>query len=84
MRVQFNWIHRACHWVEEDSWRYCYNSSRLNEPVGFVVEWLAKQCETGSRKAPKVAAVVEVDIPVPDKGKRKIFYYMEEEKSCNF
>lgn len=41
-RLQINWIHGACHWVEEVPWRYCYNSSRLNEPVGLAVEWIMK------------------------------------------
>jgi len=31
MRVQFNWIHGAFHWVKEVSWRQCYNSSGPNE-----------------------------------------------------
>ena len=39
-RVYYSWIHGACHWLEEYQWKYCYNSSRLNELVSMVVEWL--------------------------------------------
>jgi len=42
-KVKFPWIHEACHWAKEDPWRYYHNFSRLNEPVGIAVEWLAKQ-----------------------------------------
>lgn len=35
----YTWIHGACHWPEEDPWRYFYNSSRLNELVNMDVEW---------------------------------------------
>lgn len=84
MRVQFNWVHGACHWAEEDAWRCCYNSSRLNEPFNFTVEWLAKQHEPTYQRAPEVATTVEVKIPVRDKGKRKIFDRMEEKKSYKF
>ena len=37
-RVYHPWIHGACQRPEEDPWRYCYNLSRLNEPVRMVVE----------------------------------------------
>jgi len=30
-RVQFNWIHGAFHWAEEDPWRYFYSFSRPNK-----------------------------------------------------
>lgn len=83
-RVQFNWIHRACHWVEENPWRYCYNSSRLNELVDFTVEWLVEQRATASRRALKATTVAEVNIPVCHKGKRKVSHHMEEEKSLKF
>jgi len=69
MRVQFQWIHRACHWGEEDPWRYCYNFSRPNELVGITVEWLTKQHEATSRRAPTTTAA-EVKILACDKGKR--------------
>lgn len=39
VKVYFPWVYGACHWLEEDPWRYCYNSSRPNEPVNMVVEW---------------------------------------------
>jgi len=45
-RVYYSWIHEACHWPEEDPWRYCYNSSRLNEPINMAVEWLEALKET--------------------------------------
>lgn len=80
-RVLFNWMHGACHWEEEDPWRYCYSFSRPNEPFGLVVEWVAKQCEAASRREPKVATT-EVNIPVRDKGQGKIVDNMEEEKRC--
>lgn len=77
-RVYYPWIHGACHWPEEDSWRYCYNSSRTNEPINIVVEWL---------ESLKVAAlqVVATSIkPVQDKGKRKIVKGTETKKSYKF
>ena len=82
MRFQFNWIHGAFHWVEEDSWSYFYNSSGPNEQVSFVFEWLAMQHEVASRRAPTVAAVAKPAKPsihVRDKGKRKTLDRMEEE-----
>lgn len=78
-RVQFNWIHVACHWAKEDPWRYCYNSSRVNEPVGFVVEWLAKKHEAAPRRALEATIAIEVNILVRNKGKRNIVDQMEEE-----
>lgn len=49
------------------------------------MEWLVKQCEAVSRRAPTPAAVaVEASIPVHDKGKRKIVNCMEEEQSYKF
>lgn len=41
-RVQHPLIHGACHWLEEDPWRYCYHFSRINELLSIVVEWLGK------------------------------------------
>jgi len=35
-RVYHPWINKACHWLEEDPWRYCYNFSRLNELVKIL------------------------------------------------
>lgn len=46
--------------------------------------WLAKKREAASRRAPKAATTIEVNIPVHDKGKRKIVDLMEEEKNCKF
>lgn len=40
-RVYCSWINGACNWPMEDPWRYCYNSSRLKEPVKIVVQFLA-------------------------------------------
>lgn len=48
------------------------------------MEWLVKQHEEASWRAPEVAAAAEVSIPVHDKGKRKIVGRMEEEKRCKF
>ena len=85
MRVQFNWIYVAFHWVEEDPWRYFYSFFRPNELVGFAEEWLEKKCEAASWRALVVAAVAtEPSIPVHDKGKRNIVNRMEEEQSCKF
>jgi len=86
-RVQFNWIHGASHWAEEDSWRYCYNSSKPNEQFGFTIEWLAQQHEVASWRAPALVATTEIAKPsihVRDKGKRKIVDHIEEEQSCKF
>ena len=69
--------------MEKDPWRYCYNSSRLNELVDLVMEWVAKQCEEASRRAPEATAT-KVSILVCSKGKRNIVDNMEEEKSCRF
>jgi len=84
VRVQFNWIHGACHWVEEEPWRYCYSFSRPNDHVFFIVQWLVKQHEATSSRAPEQSTTIEENILVCDKGKRKIFDRMEEEKSCKF
>lgn len=70
--------------MKEDPWRYCYDSSRLNELVRFTVEWLVKQLEAASRRALEAVATIEVNIPARDKGKRKIVNAMEEEKSYKF
>jgi len=35
-RVYFLWISGAFHWPDDDPWRYCYNASRLNEPVSLA------------------------------------------------
>lgn len=29
VKVYFQWVHKACHWPQEDPWRYLYNYSRL-------------------------------------------------------
>ena len=47
------------------------------------MEWVAKQCEAASWRALE-EAVLEVNIPVRDKGKRKIIDHMEEEQKCKF
>ncbi len=41
VRVYFSWIHRACHWPEEDPWRYCYNASKIHETVSIETTWKA-------------------------------------------
>ena len=40
--------------------------------------------EAASWREPKAIVAVEVNIPMRDKGKRKIVDHMEEEKSCKF
>lgn len=85
MKVQFNWIHGAFHWAEEDPWRYCYSFSKPNEQVDFIVEWLAKKHEAASQRAPAPAVVAtEASIPVNKKGKWKIVNRIQEEQSCKF
>lgn len=83
MIVQFNWIH-GFHLVEEDTWRYCYSFSRPNEYGGFVVEWLAKQHEATSQRVTTPVVAANASTLVCEKGKRKIVYCMEDEKSCKF
>lgn len=81
------WEYISFHWAEEDSWRYCYDSSRPNEHVGFAVYWLAKKYEVASQRAPVVAVVGEVVKPsilVREKWKRNIVDRMEEEQICKF
>lgn len=51
VRVQFLWIHGACHWPKGDPWRYFHSFSRPNEPVDIAMEWLAKQHEAASTRA---------------------------------
>jgi len=41
VKVYYPWIHGPCHWPEEDPWRYCYNSSRLNQSINMAIEWKA-------------------------------------------
>lgn len=80
-------LYSKSHWAKEESWRYCYNSSRPNEQVVFAVEWLAQQHEATSWRTPEVAATTEateLSIPMWNKGNRKIVERMEEEKSCKF
>ena len=77
-RVKFQWIHGACHWAEEDPWKYSHNLSKPNELVSIVVEWLAKQREA------TVAVVAEVNILACNKGKREIFDRAEAEQSYKF
>lgn len=82
MRVYYPWIHGACHWLEEDPWRYFCNSSRLNEAVSMVLEWLA----TLKVAAPQGATTIATkrNKPTPDKGNRKIYESTEVEKSSKF
>ena len=65
-------------------WIYFYNSSKLNELVGFAMKWIAKQHEAASLKALEVAAATKVNILVRDKVKRNIVDHMEKEQSCMF
>lgn len=73
-RVYHPWIHMACHWPEEEPWKYCYNFSRLNELVRMVVEWLAVQRVATSQR----------NRPTLDKGKRKFVDSVEVEQSYKF
>lgn len=81
-RVYYSWIREVCHWLEKDPWRYCYKSSRLNEPVNMVVEWIAAL----KAAVPKgVAATTTTSRKhVQDKGKRKIVESAKVEKSYKF
>jgi len=82
-RVYHTWIHRACHWLEEDPWRYCYNSSRLNELVRVDVKWLTSHKATTLDKETTITTI-ESKRPTLDKGKRKIADSVEVEKSYKF
>lgn len=75
------WIHGVCHWPEEDQWRYFYNSSRLNELVRVVVEWLATHKATTSQRE-ATSTTAKGSSPTHEKGKRKVFDSVEVEKSC--
>lgn len=72
--MYYPWINGACHWREEDPWRYCYNSSKLNELVSFTMESLTKL---------KVVAIIVVasSKPMQDIGKREIGEDKETEQS---
>lgn len=48
VKVYYPWVHGACHWAEEHPWRYCYNHSKLKEPINIVVEWKASLQEAAS------------------------------------
>ena len=83
VRMQFIWIHGACHWLEEDPWRYYHSFSRLNVSVNITMEWLAKwRKETSQREAS--STTVEGNTLSHDKGKRKVVDNAEEEQSRKF
>ena len=81
-RVYYSWIHGACHWPEEDPWRYCYKSSRINEPFNMAVEWLATFKATTPQEATTTTAARNK--PVQFKGKRKIVESIGMEQSYKF
>lgn len=83
MRVYHPWIHGSCHWPKEYPWTYCYNSSRLNELVIVVVEWLAthKAATLDRVTTSKMAKGWEL---ARDKGKIKVADSVETKKSCKF
>lgn len=83
MRVYHPWIHEACHWPKEDPWRYFYNSSRLNEPVRVVVEWLVGHKATSLYREATTTTAKSTK-PASNKGKRNIFDNTEGEKSYKF
>ena len=69
--------------MEEEPWRYCYNDSKLNEPISIAIEWLSKyKVTTSQREASSKAS--EGIIPALDKGKRKVVGNTEAEKRCKF
>ena len=78
VRVYHPWTHGACHLPEEDPWRYYYNSSRLNELVRVVVEWLVVHKETTSQKE-TTSTTLEGSRFVHEKGKRKVAGNVEAE-----
>ena len=79
-KVYYPWIYEACHWVEEDPWRYFYNSSRLSELVSMVEEWKATLQAVAPYEATTIMTVVS-NKPMQYKGKRKIVKSAEAEKS---
>jgi len=72
----------ACHWAKEDPWRYCYNSSRLNEPFGLAVEWILKQREVASQRAPEVAAI-EANILVCNRARGRLLIELRKRKGAS-
>jgi len=80
--VYYPWIHWASHWLNEDPWRYCYNSDKLNEQVIMAIEWK----ETLQLATPQEEATIAVvsSKPTQEKGKRKIAKNPETKKSYKF
>lgn len=70
-KVYYPWIHGACHWPEEDPWRYCYKSFRLNELVNMVVEWKETLQATSPQEETTTTTTVS-NKSTQDKGKRNI------------
>lgn len=81
-RVYYPWIHGAFHWANEDPWRYCYNHSKLNEPVNIATKWKASLQAITSHEATTIETISNK--LMQDKGKRKIFENPKADQSYKF
>lgn len=81
VRVQHPWIHGACHWPNEDPWRYCDHFSRLNESAS--IKWLAKQNIIMYQRVASLE-IAKGSRHACDKGKRKVADNTEAKQSCKF
>lgn len=80
VRVYFPLIYETFHWPKDDPWRYCYNVSRLNDLISLVrTQKNSLQITTTQEATTRVAVG---SYPMQDKGKKKIYENLEEEKSC--
>lgn len=79
-KVYYPWIHGTFHWPEEGPWKYCYNFSRLNEPVSMFVAWKVALQEVDPHEAIIKTTTVSKKL-TEDKGKRNIVKSAEDEKS---
>lgn len=57
VRVYFRWIHETFHWSKEDPWRYCYNASKLNDPVSIETYWKDALKKTIAHKETTITAI---------------------------
>jgi len=81
VRVYYPWLHWACHWPEEDPWRYFYKSSRPDELVRIAVEWLAMLKATIPHG--EVKTTIGSIKFVKDKGNRKISESTKQRKATS-
>jgi len=82
VKEYYPWIHRRCHWSEEDPLSYFCNSSRLNELVSITVEW--KEALHVAELWEAIATKIVRKKLVQDKGKRKIVESTEVEQTYKF